>query len=153
MNCQNEARHEQPARRYPMWRGAGVSRIRPACHTITAERVAVPLKYRNVKTVVDGITFDSKKEANRWCELKLLEKAGEISGLKLQPEFPITINGQKVCKYIADFEYVDSELDLSPVALRTVIEDVKSPATRKNSTYRLKKKLVEAVYGIEITEV
>ena len=46
-------------------------------------------KYGNRKVTIDGITFDSKREMKRYCELKLLEKAGEISGLELQPEFDI----------------------------------------------------------------
>lgn len=44
-------------------------------------------KYGNIKTVIDGIKFDSKRESERYLELKLLEKAGEISDLKLQPRF------------------------------------------------------------------
>jgi len=101
-------------------------------------------KYKNKKTVVDGITFDSKKEARRYGELKLLEKAGEIRGLKLQPKLPIEVNGQKVCTYIGDFEYIDTSKDQV-----VIIEDVKG---RKTPMYNLKKKLVKAVYGIEIFE-
>ena len=62
-------------------------------------------KYKAVKTTIDGITFDSKREAKRYTELKILEKAGYITHLELQPEYPITINGIKLCKYIADFRY------------------------------------------------
>ena len=68
-------------------------------------------KYFNKKTVVDGIQFDSKLEANRYCELKLLEKSGEIKDLKLQPKFLLQESFKKNGKtyrkveYIADFTY------------------------------------------------
>lgn len=100
-------------------------------------------KYRNRKTVVDGVTFDSQKEARRYSELKLLERAGSITSLELQPRFPIVVNGVKVCKYVADFGYVDQIG--SPV-----IEDVKGV---KTPMYNLKKKLMRAVHGIEIVEI
>jgi len=111
-------------------------------------------KYRNVPTKVDGIRFDSKKEAARYSELKLLEKAGEIGLVELQPAFKIEINCKKICTVIPDFAYVEhgAKIGVDGLVVRT-IEDVKSPATRKNPTYRLKKKLLEAVYGIEIREV
>ena len=62
-------------------------------------------KYKAVKTTIDGITFDSKREAKRYTELKVLEKSGMITHLELQPEYQITINGAKICKYKADFRY------------------------------------------------
>ncbi len=74
-----------------------------------------PSKYRAKRIVVDGITFDSKKEAKRWQELRLLERAGEISNLERQ--VPIKLNGQngpimtdsgkKQRTYVADFRYID----------------------------------------------
>lgn len=103
-------------------------------------------KYRNVVTVTDGITFASKKEAKRYGELKLLERAGKIAGLKIHPAFPLDVKGTPICRYVADFEYV------APGGVRTV-EDVKSPITRKHPVYRLKAKLFAAVMGFEITEV
>lgn len=108
-----------------------------------------PHKYRAQPTVVDNIRFDSKKEATRYGELKLLEKAGEITALQLQPEYQIIINSKLICKYKADFEYVQIGCDFSKV-----VEDVKG--LRKGAAwamYRLKKKLVEAQYGITIQEV
>jgi hypothetical protein len=101
-------------------------------------------KYRNRKTVVDGITFDSKKEAERYATLRIRERAGEIELLATQVRLPIRIDGVLVCTYVADFTYFDR-------ATRTnVVEDVKG---MKTAIYRLKKKLVKAVLGIEITEV
>lgn len=99
-------------------------------------------KYKAVRTVVDGIAFASKKEARRYSELRLLERAGEIRSLQLQPSFPIVINGVKVCNYVADFGYVDHKGN-------PVVEDVKGVRT---PVYRLKKRLVKAVHGVDIHE-
>ena len=103
-------------------------------------------KYRAVRTEVDGIMFDSKREAARYMELMLMERAGEISRLELQPRFDCVIDGRKICTYRGDFKYFAGN--------RGVVEDVKSPYTAKNPVYRLKKKLVEALYpGVTIQEV
>lgn len=111
-------------------------------------------KYGAIPTVVDGIRFDSKAEARRYQELRLLEKAGEIQHLNPHPSYDLwVVGGEKngcaievtVGRYTADFSYVRQD--------EVVIEDVKSPATRKKSDYRLRKRMVEAIYGITITEV
>lgn len=115
------------------------------CYNAPMIRRRKTSKYRNVKTVLDGVTFDSKKEAARYAHLKLMEKSGVISDLELQPRYPITIGAQKVCTYVADFRYQQDG--------KTIVEDVKSAYTAKQPVYRLKKKLVKAVYGIDITEV
>ena len=99
-------------------------------------------KYRAVPTVVDGIRFASKREARRYGELKLLEKAGKISELDLQPRFKILIGDELICTYVADFDYVDENDD-------HVVEDVKGV---KTAIYRLKAKLMKAVHGITIKE-
>ena len=101
-----------------------------------------PNKYRNHPIEVDGIRFDSKAEARRYGELKILERAGEIGGLRLQPRFPIEVNGMRVCTYIADFEYRNAD--------GRVVEDVKGKPT---PVYNLKKRLIRAVHGIEIQEI
>ena len=62
-------------------------------------------KYKSIKVVVDGITFDSKREAKRYGELKLMEQAGLIELLETQPVYRLEVNGKLICKYIADFEY------------------------------------------------
>lgn len=105
-------------------------------------------KYGNRKTEVDGVVFDSKAEADRWLELKLLHRAGRISCLIRQPEFPITVNGCTVARYIADFEYRDLDG-------KRIVEDLKGGAKggTRTAVYRLKRKLVAAIHGIEITEV
>ena len=102
-------------------------------------------KYNNKKTTVDNIKFDSKKESKRYGDLKMRERAGEISGLKLQVPFPIEVNGKVICRYVADFLYIEKD--------KLIVEDVKSEVTRRLPVYRLKKKLLAAVYGIENKEV
>lgn len=99
-------------------------------------------KYSNQKTERDGILFDSKAEANRYGELVLLQAHGAIENLKLQPKFRIELNGVKICVYIGDFEYTEGG--------KTVVEDVKGVKTH---AYGLKKRLMKAVYGIEIREI
>jgi hypothetical protein len=101
-------------------------------------------KYRNVRVKLDGHTFDSKREAVRYGELKILQDSGRIAGLKIHPHFPIAVDGQAVCCYVADFAYDDLEKDCYTV------EDVKGV---KTAVYLLKKKLVKAKYGMQIQEV
>ena len=121
-------------------------------------------KYGNHKVTVDGITFDSKREATRYLELKTLEKAGKISGLQRQKKFllipaqhePDIIGprgGRKKGKllekevaYYADFYYFNEETK------KFIVEDTKSPAT-KTEAYILKRKMMLSFYGITITEV
>lgn len=102
-------------------------------------------KYRNIKTTVDGITFDSKKEAARYGTLKMLFKNGNIDDLRHQVRYNIELNGTKLFAYVADFVYVENG--------QTVVEDVKSEITRKNPVYRIKKKAMKAQFGIEIKEI
>ena len=105
------------------------------------------MKYGNKKTTVDGITFDSKAEAERYKELKRLELLGVIKGLELQKTFRLCKdrwnNGRPFSiSYKADFVYtLDGDI---------IVEDVKGFRTE---AYQLKKKLMKAVYGIEITEI
>lgn len=110
-------------------------------------------KYRNKKVNLDGMTFDSMKEAQRWTELKLLERAGEISFLERQPTFvliPKQVRDGKVIErqtvYKGDFSYTDNKTG------ETVVEDVKSPITRTKE-YILKRKMMLWEYGIIIKEV
>ena len=99
-------------------------------------------KYNNVKQVVDGFKFDSKKESIRYLELREKQKHGIILFLKMQVPYLIEINGVKVCKYIADFVYYKHGSGI-------IVEDVKGV---KTAIYRLKKKLMKAVHKIEIKE-
>ena len=97
------------------------------------------------------MTFDSKKEFQRYQELKMLEKAGLINDLKRQVPFQLipsqAENGQVVeraVKYIADFTYYENG--------ELVVEDVKAPATRTD-VYKIKRKLMLYVHGVHIREV
>lgn len=112
-------------------------------------------KYRSIPTVVDGIRFSSRFESERYGELKLLEKAGRIEGLRTQVRYellagdvPILIrsgrykNGRKAV-YIADFVYMDHDICWE------IIEDTKGHRTAE---YKLKKAIMEAM-GYTITEI
>lgn len=108
-------------------------------------------KYGNQKVILDGIIFDSKREASRWVELKYMQRAHLIQDLERQVQF-IVIPAQKdpdtgkviekACKYVADFTYHENG-DL-------VVEDAKGV---KTESYRIKKKLMLKEYGIRIREV
>jgi hypothetical protein len=104
-------------------------------------------KYGNNKKEVDGILFDSTKEANRYCVLKVRLKAGEIGLLEVHKDYILKVEDKRICKYIADFVYVLTKTG------ETIVEDVKSEATRKAKVYRLKKKMMKEILGIEIVEV
>lgn len=117
-------------------------------------------KYRSKKVTIDGICFDSKKEANRFCELRMLEKAGEIHNLQRQVKYvlipaqrePDTIGArggvkkgkliERECSYMADFVYEENG--------ETVVEDTKGFRTTE---YIIKRKLMLKVHGIRIREI
>lgn len=99
-------------------------------------------KYGNVKVDFDGFVFDSKAEVSRYCELKLQLQAGHIKNLSIHDLIPITLKGEFICHYEADFIYErDGE---------RVVEDVKGYST---DLYKLKKKLVEVLMSIHIIEI
>lgn len=98
-------------------------------------------KYHARKTKIGVMLFDSKKEANRFQELELLERGGYISDLQPQVRFsicPKSGGNKRTRYYIADFVYTEGG--------KKIIEDVKSPATRRNAVYSLKKALVQWQY-------
>lgn len=106
-------------------------------------------KLHNEKTKLDGILFDSKKEAQRYAELVLLVKAGVISALERQKVFelvPAQFNGAKLVEravtYKADFVYIKNG--------KTVVEDVKGIRTKE---YIIKRKLMLYLKNIKITEI
>jgi hypothetical protein len=102
-------------------------------------------KFGNRKTEVDGFVFDSAKEARRYQELRLLEKAGEIRALELQPKFALRVGDRFIGSYVADFKYFER----TKPSMIPVYEDAKGFRT---PLYRWKKKHVEAQYGITIRE-
>ena len=101
-------------------------------------------KYGNRKLVTAEGRFDSIKEWNRWRELKLLERAGQISELRRQVSFELIPkqDGERACHSIADFVYLDDQG-------KTVVEDCKGMRT---DLYRLKKKLFQWRYDMKIKE-
>lgn len=116
-------------------------------------RINLSMKFKNKSVRVSDKTFDSKKEARRYEELLLMERAGLISDLRCQVRFEL-VRGVKfasekrkkpsIC-YWADFTYMrDGDY---------VVEDVKSDITRKEGVYRIKKHLMMYIHGIEIREV
>jgi len=104
-------------------------------------------KYKNKKVELDGITFDSKREAQYYSQLLLLQKAGKVSDIECHPRYDINVNGRRIGFYKADFRFMDLEQS------RQRVVDVKSKAT-VTAVFRLKAKLVEALYpGTEIEVV
>ena len=107
-------------------------------------------KYGSIKTqTIDGMVFDSRKEATRYGELKLMERAGLIKDLQTQVKFELIPkqDGERACAYVADFVYINCETGLK------VVEDVKSKATKKKESYIIKRKLMLYIHGIKIREV
>ena len=102
-------------------------------------------KYGAKPVMIDGIRFASTREGKRYAELKLLARAGEINGLELQPHFPFALGllQTPIFTYIPDFTYYTKDGE-------RVIEDVKGV---RNAVYKLKKRIIEAHYRIEIREV
>lgn len=100
------------------------------------------------KPVVDhGLRFDSTGEFKRWCDLVMLQKAGNITDLKRQVSFDLAVNGVEICRYIADFVYSE-HLPLHGISQR-VVEDFKSKATM-TPIFSIKRKLMKACHGIEV---
>ena len=105
------------------------------------------MKYHSKKIYIGNLKFDSKKEANRYLELKSMLDKGEISELELQVPFiliePFTLNKKKYRKmeYIADFVYIQDG--------KRIVEDTKG---YKTDVYKIKKKLMAYLYQIEIKE-
>ena len=111
-------------------------------------------KYGNQKIVVDEIVFDSKKEAQHYQLLKMRQRAGEIDSLEVHPVLEIYIDAHErgrihIGNYTADFWYWEK----TPNGAMFRVIDVKSAATRKLTDYQLRKKLVEALYNVTITEI
>jgi hypothetical protein len=100
-------------------------------------------KYRNTRVETPDGKFDSERELDRWAQLRIMERAGLISGLRRQVKYPLRVEGVLIGVYIADFVYADTAGDI-------VVEDAKGVRT---AVYLLKKKLVLALYGVAIKEV
>ena len=113
-------------------------------YPIIPNKTRRPNKYFAKKTLFMGFKFDSKWEAERWGQLKSMEKAGIVTQLERQIRYDLTVNDVKICEYIADFRYLlEEENGLS----KLVVEDAKGVLT---SEFKLKKKLMKAVHNIDI---
>lgn len=104
------------------------------------------LKYGNKLSISNGEKYDSNKEKNRHGLLILQEKNNIIKDLKRQVKFDFLVNEKHICSYVADFTYTITKSG------KYVVEDVKSIATRKNRVYAIKKKLMDAIFNINIYE-
>lgn len=116
-------------------------------YTLAGEKRAreTKSKYGNQKVELDGCVFDSKKESRRYLVLREELLTGDITELEVHVEFPLIVEGKLIGSYICDFRYKRKG--------KLVVEDVKSKVTRRIEKYRLKKKLMKAIYNIEIIEV
>lgn len=121
-------------------KGTAAEKLNPH---LFAELAKKPSKYRNTPTEVDGIRFDSKKEAKRYKELRLLLKRGIIGQLARQVEYELNAGGTHSLIYMADFVYVDAATGV------TIVEDVKSKGT-STPLFRKKKKLMKRLFNIEV---
>ena len=125
-----------------IWEVCGLSRCRHFAECMSKEKAKLG-KYKSERITVDGIKFDSKHEARRYGELKMLERGKAIKGLQLQVTYPLIVNGILVAKYRADFVYND-------ISGAVIVEDAKGFRT---PAYKIKKKLMLALYGVKIKEV
>jgi hypothetical protein len=105
-----------------------------------------PSKYGNRKVEYDGHTFDSKAERERYLVLKIREVSGEILDLQPHPVYRLEVNGKLIGRYTPDFSYRVAETG------EVVVEDVKSKPT-KTEAYGLRKRLMRAIFGIEVQEI
>lgn len=106
----------------------------------------VRAKYQNQRVKLDNLLFASKKEARRYCELKLLLRAGEIKDLRMQKKYELIPKqgNERSVNYIADFVYFDNRLN------KLVVEDTKGFKTKE---YIIKRKLMKFIHQIEIKEI
>lgn len=102
-------------------------------------------KFNAKKTEFMGIKFDSKWEAERYGQLVAMERAGIVRNLERQVRYNILVNEQKICQYVADFVYED--LGFNKDKCEKIVEDAKGVETPE---FKLKKKLMKAVFNIEI---
>jgi hypothetical protein len=108
-------------------------------------------KYNNLKVVIDGYTFDSKKEAEFYGSLKLKKQAGFIKDFKMQVKYEIKINNIHIANYFMDFEITNNDESVDYVDIKA--KDKKTNKFIKTGVFALKKRLVEAIYGIKISMI
>jgi len=102
------------------------------------------------KVVIDNKKFDSMKEAERYLFLKDQQDSGKIADLQCQIRYRFIVDSVHICDYIADFVYTTKDVDGQTIS---VTEDFKSAWSRTKPEYRIKKKLLFALYNITLKEV
>jgi hypothetical protein len=107
----------------------------------TLDRNLRKAKYHNVKVETEEGAVDSKREAKRLRDLRLRQRAGQISDLRTQVKYSLDVNGHHICDYFADFVYLENGVK--------IVADAKGI---KTPVYKLKKKLMKAIHAIEIME-
>ena len=120
----------------------------------TASNKTKKSKYKNKEVVYNGINFKSTKERDRYIDLLLLERNGQIKDLELQPRYKL-IDGVKfsdgsrakpALRYTADFRYIDCRTG------ELIVEDVKSKITKESTDYKMRRHMMLAIHGIEVLE-
>lgn len=129
---------------------AEVARVDRRLGAVKAKRS----KFGNVQTTTgDGVKHASKKQSIRWVLLRQWEREGKIRNLRREVRYDLIVNGHKICWYKADHVYDVPLKNIGGGHCETIVEDVKSAATKKIRTYIIKKKLMLACHGITIREV
>lgn len=124
------------------WTTANLEAAQRARLSARMDKQAKASKYRNTRVVVDGITFDSKAEARHYGFLKIARESGHLK-FEMQVPYRFEVNGKLIATYRADFVVTWKDG-------RVEVQDVKGVRTKE---YILKKKLMSALYGIEIREI
>jgi hypothetical protein len=132
--------------------GVGVNLAAMGLDTSQAERLeggptGQEAKYGNQPVMIDGWRFASKQEGERYRLLKSLERADVIVDLEIHPRYSLDVNGVHIANYTADFRY---RIIAGERSGEVVVEDVKSEPTRQKESFRLKRKLMRAVHGIDV---
>lgn len=121
-----------------------------ALEELQAEAAANPerkRKYGNTPVKADGFVFDSKAEHRRYQELRLMEDAGEIADLEVHPRYTLRVNDMDISRYTPDFQYTDMYTN------QLVVEDVKGGRATKTQAYIMRRKLMKALFDIDVQEV
>lgn len=108
-------------------------------------------KFNNVKSEIDGYKFDSKKESEFYGSLKIKKQAGLIKDFKMQVPYEIIINNIRIANYFLDFLVENNDGTIEYIDIKG--KDKKTNKFIKTGVFALKKRLVEAIYGIKISMI
>lgn len=124
-----------------------ISALSPALRAKLGLPGSVRSKYGARKKEIDGLTFDSTKEARHYVDLQHRQRMGEIENLQCQPTYYLWVDGHPIARYTADFRFRDRRTGA------WVVQDVKGGKATRTEAYRLRRTLVQAQYGIEVSEI